>query len=183
MGSIRCRMEDSGSVTKLHRARADSLRAAGVPMASNLSSHLSRNPSSSCSPVVEARPGPRRGSWGPVASQNCRNQSGVCSRARAYTVTASAETHHCGVGLPCVSMYRQHLTTVARARTLCTTMGALWVWGFAGICSNTGRAAWERHLVSPHSKSGHTWNRDTAGQCDHADESSVTDGITARVAP
>ena len=97
MGSSRCRMEGSGSVTKLHRARADSLRAAGVPMSSNLSSHLSRNPSSSCSPVVEARPGPRRGSWGPVASQNCRNQSGVCSRARAYTVTASAETHHCGV--------------------------------------------------------------------------------------
>ena len=40
-------------------------------------------------------------------------------------------------------MYRQHLTTVARARNLCTAMVALWVWGFAGICSKTGRAAWE----------------------------------------
>lgn len=104
MGSSRCRMEGSGSVSKLQSARADSLRAAGVPMASNLSSHLSRNPSSSCSPVVELRPGRRRGSWGPVASQNCRNQWGVCSRARAYTVIASAETHHCRVGLPGVNV-------------------------------------------------------------------------------
>lgn len=59
MGSRHCRTEGTGRVSRLQRANADSLRAAGVPMASNLSSHLSRKPSRSCSPVVEARPVPK----------------------------------------------------------------------------------------------------------------------------
>ena len=49
----------TGKVSTLHRASADSLRAAGVPMESNLSSHLSRNASSNCSPVAELIPLPK----------------------------------------------------------------------------------------------------------------------------
>ncbi len=59
IGSSLSKMGVTGKVSTLHRASADSFRAAGVPMESNLSSHLSRNASSNCSPMAELIPVPK----------------------------------------------------------------------------------------------------------------------------